>query len=43
MMQRHEYRLTDKHAGIKFRLRDFLVYIPGAFILTYGLWLSLTV
>jgi len=40
-MERQNYRL---HSAIDWsRLRRRLIYLPGAIILAYGLWLSLTV
>ncbi len=36
-------RLPVKETDIRLRLRDRLVYVPGALILLYGFWLSLTV
>ncbi len=42
-MQKQGYRLQSKNTKTWFRARDRLVYIPGALVLAYGIWLSLTV
>ena len=42
-MRKQGYRLPIKDGGIRKTLLDRLVYIPGALILVYGCWLSLTV
>ena len=41
-MQKQTYHLQNKHINLWFHVRDRLVYIPGALILIYGFWLSLT-
>jgi len=38
-MQRQVYRLQNKD----FNIWDRLIYIPGALVMLYGFWLSLTV
>ena len=42
-MRKHDYRLQIKDGDIRKTLLQRLVYIPGALILVYGCWLSLTV
>ena len=41
-MRKQDYRLQIKDGGIR-ALFQRMVYIPGAVILIYGCWLSLTV
>ncbi len=40
-MQSLEYRHSRRDAGPWNRLLQRLVYLPGAFVMAYGLWLSL--
>jgi hypothetical protein len=42
-MRKQDYRLQIKDGGIRNALFQRMVYIPGAVILIYGCWLSLTV
>ena len=42
-MQRQHYHLENKDLNIWFNIWDRLVYIPGALVMLYGLWLSLNV
>lgn len=39
LYDRHRYR----NASIWLRFRQRLVYLPGALVLLYGFWLSLTI
>ena len=41
-MQRQEYRHSYRGTSIWYRFRQRLVYLPGALVLAYGFWLSLT-
>jgi hypothetical protein len=41
-MRKQDYRLPIKDGDIRNTLLQRLVYIPGALILVYGCWLSLT-
>ncbi len=41
-MQKQDYHWQSKNTKAWFRVRDRLVYIPGALVLVYGLWLSLS-
>ena len=40
-----QFDIRDKKKGLAFqpRLVDRLIYLPGAAVMLYGLWLSLTV
>jgi len=42
-MQRQVYCLENKDFNIWFHIWDRLIYIPGALVMLYGFWLSLTV
>ena len=42
-MQRQVYRLDHKNMNLWFHILDRLIYIPGALVMLYGLWLSLNV
>ena len=41
-MQRLEYRHNYRNTNLWMRFRQWLVYLPGALVLAYGFWLSLT-
>ena len=41
-MLRHDNLKRDKHSVSRVRLWDRLLYLPGALVLAYGFWLSLT-
>ena len=41
-MQTLYYRQTRRGAGLWNRFLERLVYLPGALVLAYGFWLSLT-
>lgn len=41
-MQRLDFRHSYRGTNVWNRFRDRLVYIPGALVLAYGIWLSLT-
>ncbi len=42
-MQRQGHHLENKDFNFWFQIRNRLVYIPGALVLIYGFWLSLSV
>ena len=42
-MFRLDHLKQTKAPGDRWRLKERLVYLPGAVILTYGLWLSLAI
>ena len=41
-MQPLDYRYPRRAAGLWNRLAERLVYLPGALVLIYGFWLSLS-
>jgi len=41
-MRKRQHRLQINDVDIRKTLLDRLVYIPGALVLAYGFWLSLT-
>lgn len=41
-MQRLDYRLHYKSSSFWTRFKQNLVYLPGALVIVYGFWLTLT-
>ncbi len=41
-MHKLEIRHTGRPMGLWVRLRQRLIYLPGAVVLLYGFWLSLS-
>jgi len=42
-MQQFDIRGEHKNLAFRLRLLDRLIYLPGAAVMAYGLWLALTV
>ena len=40
--QPHNNRVRDLNFRLRLRLTDRLVYLPGALVMAYGFWLTLT-
>jgi hypothetical protein len=40
-MQKQDIRQPVRHSALWPRLRQSLIYLPGALVLLYGLWLAL--
>ena len=41
-MSKEVIRDIRRHSRSRYRILDYLMYLPGAIIITYGLWLTMT-
>lgn len=42
-MQQYEIQDQHRNSGIRLKLIERLIYLPGAAIMVYGFWLALSV
>ncbi len=42
-MQQYEYHDQRRTTGYRLKFGERLIYLPGAAIIVYGIWLALTV